>query len=175
MAVSKYDQRTIKELLRQAEAAIAGQLPGAMDDAGRAVAAHIEARTRGGRDKHGKKFVSYAESTKRRKRRKGQRIRPPTLTDTGQMLNDLTVDVQNTYWDTKKILAEVKFENDRRSERIAYFHIADEPRSKIPKRDFWGVTHGAAQRIAENLRSEVHRIVPKDRRKRIKLRLYEVR
>lgn len=124
-------------------------------------------------DARGAAFAPYAESTLKRKARKGQSSRV-TLTDTGQMLDRMKVAQPRGHMrftvrgGQTKQQAEVRF-GTARDERIANYHISDAPRAKIPKRDFFGLTEREERVIYSQMRADTESIKPMDRRRRHKI------
>lgn len=173
MAVSPTDRRTQAELIRESREAVLGGLEreNTLGSAGDRAVINIVTRTKAGIDRHGNKFAEYAESTKRKKRKKRQRIRPPTLTDTEQMLNDMSVTQVNGYWGEDLIVAEVGF-TTRRSENIARFHIGGTV--NMPERDFAGLTPQDEEDFNEFIGAETRRFVPSDRRRRVRIQVIKL-
>lgn len=176
MAVSRTNKNTVAGLLDEANAAITNELVnpnGTNAEVGERATRNIKARTQGGTDKFGRSLTAYAESTRIRKRKKGQRIRPPTLTDSEQMLNDMTtqaiggtfvINQSNNYQ-----IANIVFKT-RRSEQIAARHISGT--SKMPQRDFFGMTDEHAEQLAEFYGVALRRVIPTDKRRKIKVFLF---
>lgn len=123
----------------------------------------IVRRTRSGRDRHGAAFEPYAESTRRRKRKQGRASTIVTLSATGDMLDRMTVAVGSR--GSSRTAAGVVF-GTRRDERLARIHAGDGPRTKIPLRDFAGLTPREAEAILRRYGAAVDRILPRDRRRR---------
>lgn len=174
MPVNLTDTRTQADLIREAREAVIDGLnqENVLGQAGDRAVINIRARTKAGLDRSGNRFAAYRESTKRKKRKKGQRLSPPTLTDSGVMLDDLAVTEVNGYWGTNLIVAEVGFAS-RQSENIARFHI--EGTRYMVSRDFMGLTDEAEANLNEFIGAETKRLYPKDRRRRVRLQLIKVR
>lgn len=174
MPVSVTDQRTQSQLIREASDAVINGLnkENVIGEAGNRSIVNIRARTKAGIDRHGNTFAPYKESTKRKKRKKGQRLSPPTLTDTEQMLDDLSVTDVNGYWGENLIVAEVRFDT-RRSENVARFHIGGT--RFMAERDFLGLTPAHEADMNEFIGAETKRLLPPDRRRRVRLQIIKVR
>lgn len=170
----------IQDLIRENERALVDALGsgGAVQEVGDAVVRYMVRRTRNlGRDKYLQRFTPYAPSTRKRKRRKGQRMQPVSLTDTGQMLDDLQAKPVGRSWGTEVIEAEIRF-GTRRSQEIARIHANEErPRTKIPLRAFIGLSEGdpMVADFRDTLRRRVDAQVPGDRRRTVKLNVIRLR
>lgn len=138
---------------------------------------HIQVRTNLGRDKYQNRFTPYARSTRKRKRRMGQRQQPVSLKDTEQMLGGMAVRPIQRSWGTEIIESEIYFPDPRNS-KLARIHSDEEsPRSKIPLRAFWGIQPDdeANTMITSLMKRRVDARLLKDRRTTVKITIFRMR
>lgn len=152
------DERRYLEGLRQVSPAAA---------AGYKAVDIIRRRTRLGTDINDSSFPPYAESTVRRKIRKGQAAAPVTLTDTGQMLDRMKVEGAR---DKSVDRAFVRF-GSARDNRIAGYHI--EGTRRMPRRDFFGLTVSELQQVQSTFGVTVNRVRIPDRKVTQTIRFFQ--
>jgi hypothetical protein len=119
---------------------------------------------RRGLDRHGQRFAPYAQSTRRQKQRRGQPTAHVTLTDTGQMLDDLIVEQPGGSGGgftvregrTRRI-ARVKPGNAR-SRRLIRYHTLGVGR--LPVRDGFGLNVREQAVMEREFRAQIESIVP---------------
>lgn len=138
---------------------------------------HIQVRTGLGRDKYLNRFTPYARSTRKRKKRKGQRQQPVSLKDTEQMLAGMDVRPIQRSWGTEVIESEIYFP-DPRNAALARIHSDEEsPRSKIPLRAFFGIEEmdEANSLITATMQRRIDTRLKKDRRTTVKITIFRMR
>lgn len=109
------------------------------------------------------KFRPYAPSTARRK----GRSQPVTLRQSGSMLGGMRV-VLGARTATRRV-ASVTL-GSARDRRIARYHI--EGTRRMPSRNFFGLTPRERAAVDRQYGMDVQRAVPKDRRRRIEIRVF---
>lgn len=153
-----------------------GRQGGAVET-GEAIRSYIIRRTDLGRDVREVRFEPYAGSTRKRKRRKGQRLQPVSLRDTEEMMNDMEVIPVERSWGTEIIEAVIRFRSRRNAEVARLHSNPDSPRSKLPLREFLGIDESGrvANQIGVAFGRSVHAKIPNDRRVAVKLTIFKAR
>ena len=150
---------------------------GTTKGAGEAVRKWVIKRTDLGRDVRLQRFTAYAQSTRKIKRRKGQRLQPVSLRDTEEMLEAMEVVPQQRSWGTQVIEAVIRFRG-RRNSNLARIHSDPETsRTKIPLREFFGMedTDPEAASIGKQFGISAHAKIKQDRRTSVTLTIFRAR
>ena len=150
---------------------------GATKEAGEAVLTWIIRRTDLGRDVRLQRFRPYAASTRKQKRKKGQRLQPVSLRDTESMMQGMEVVPVERSWGTQVIESIIRFPSRRDADLARIHSDPDAPRSKIPLREFFGMNEEdpEAAKIGIQLGRSVHQQIRQDRRTTVKLTIFRTR
>lgn len=167
MALSRTNKQTIKGFLKEAQDALTFSFLNVKtgQEIGERVRNHIKSHTQAGQDQFGRTFAPYKPRTKVVKRKKKQRIRPPSLTDTEDMLQAMAVrsdPAVTANFDglprRRTVLATVYF-SSRTMEQRAYYAIRGS--SNREKRDFFGVTPAGQVEMRNSFVAAQRRLHPK--------------
>ena len=145
--------------------------------AGEAVLTWIIRRTDLGRDVRLQRFRPYAASTRKQKRKKGQRLQPVSLRDTESMMQGMEVVPVERSWGTQIIESVIRFPARRDADLARIHSDPDAPRTKIPLREFFGMGEEdpEAGKIGQQMGITVHRNIRQDRRTTVKLTIFKAR
>lgn len=156
--------KALADYVRELEQEVTDAARRGVAESGPEVVSAIRRRTDRGVDRFGRRFAPYRPLTVRKRQAAGLPVNRVTLNFTGEMLGSLAHRSGLEYGSV-----EAYFQN-RQMEKRAKYHIFGT--SRMARRDFFGLTGEEVATLAKRWKVRVASRFPKDRRKRITVKLW---